>query len=291
MGRGHVPESLIQEIAELARRAARGKPPRIALHPHTVRLLLGVSPSQPVQRAEKRETMPVASASAAEPAPVQAPPSTGTEPAVLPGMVNAGIPFHEEVASCEDLAAVARLVHQCARCPLHQTRTHAVPGEGNPQARIVFVDEAPGADEDAQGRPFVGRAGQLLTDIIQKGMKLRREEVYICNVLKCRPPGNRTPAPDEVVRCMPYLVRQLELIAPEVIVALGGVAAQALLDTRQPVGKLRGKWHQWREIPLRVTFHPAYLLRNPADKAEAWKDIQEVMKRLGLMRSDASGAG
>jgi len=287
MGRGNIPDALIREIADLVRKAARGNPPRIALHPHTVRLLLAVSPSKPMQPVPVRQTLPVGSSiSAGQDVDVPHPPS---ESAVLPGMTNAGITPHGKVAACEDLEAIATQVYQCQRCPLHSSRTHAVPGEGNPRARVVFVGEAPGADEDVQGRPFVGRAGQLLTDIIQKGMRLRREEVYICNVLKCRPPGNRTPAPDEVVRCMPFLVRQLELIHPEVIVALGGVAAQALLDTRLPVGKLRGRWHTWRDIPVRVTFHPAYLLRNPHDKSEAWKDIQEVMKCLGLLPSGPSG--
>jgi len=288
MGRGNIPETLIREIAELVRKEARGNPPRIALRPHTARLLLSVSSSGPLQAPVPRQTLPAKSPEPSQPCSDAPPPLC--EPAVLPGMANAGVKPHEAVAACGDLEEIAELVHQCQRCPLHATRTHAVPGEGNPRARVVFVGEAPEADEDAQGRPFVGRAGQLLTDIIQKGMGLRREEVYICNVLKCRPPGNRTPAPDEVVRCMPYLVRQLELIHPEVIVALGGVAAQALLDTRQPVGKLRGHWHAWRDIPLRVTFHPAYLLRNPGDKGEAWKDIQEVMKRLGLSRPGSSGA-
>lgn len=287
MKQGHIPDTLIGEIADLARKSARGNPPRIALHPHTVRLLLSVSSSSPVQAVSARQTLPVEGDASIGPAPL-VPPSA--EASVLPGMANAGIAPFGAVAACEDLKAIAALVHECRLCPLHGTRTHAVPGEGNPRARVVFVGEAPGADEDRQGRPFVGRAGQLLTDIIQKGMRLCREDVYICNVLKCRPPGNRTPAPDEVARCMPYLVRQLELIRPEVIVALGGVAAQALLDTRQPVGRLRRRWHEWRDIPLRVTFHPAYLLRNPHDKSEAWKDIQEVMKCLGLLPPGPSGS-
>ena len=285
MGRGNIPDALIWEIADLVRKSARGTPPRIALHPHTVRLLLSVFSSSSLQAVPARQTQLVDDSGSASQEPAVPPPSASD---VLPGMANAGIPLHGAVTACGSLDSIAAMVHECRKCPLQGTRTHAVPGEGNPRAQVVFVGEAPGADEDLQGRPFVGRAGQLLTDIIQKGMRLRREDVYICNVLKCRPPRNRTPAPDEVVRCMPYLVRQLDLLGPEVIVALGGVAAQALLDTRQPVGKLRGRWHAWRDIPLRVTFHPAYLLRNPHDKSEAWKDIQEVMRRLGLLPSGPS---
>ncbi|MCX8063735.1 MAG: uracil-DNA glycosylase [Candidatus Hydrogenedentes bacterium] len=171
-------------------------------------------------------------------------------------------------------------VKVCTKCGLHKTRTQTVFGSGNPKAQLVFVGEAPGAEEDKQGLPFVGRAGQLLTDIIVKGMKMRREDVYICNVLKCRPPNNREPNPMEVYYCEPYLLRQLEIIKPKVICALGRVAAQTLLKTTESIEKLRGKWHNYHGIPLRVTYHPAYLLRNPADKKKAWIDIQEVMKLL-----------
>ncbi len=171
-------------------------------------------------------------------------------------------------------------VKACKKCSLHSTRTQTVFGSGNPLAQLVFVGEAPGAEEDKQGLPFVGRAGQLLTDIIVKGMKMKREDVYICNVLKCRPPGNREPNPMEVFHCEPYLIRQLELIKPKVICALGRVAAQTLLKTNDSIEKLRGKWHNYHGIPLRVTYHPAYLLRNPADKKKAWLDIQEIMRLL-----------
>jgi len=171
-------------------------------------------------------------------------------------------------------------VRACKKFSLHSTRTQTVFGSGNPLAQLVFVGEAPGAEEDRQGLPFVGRAGQLLTDIIVKGMKMKREDVYICNVLKCRPPGNREPNPIEVYHCEPYLIRQLELIKPKEICALGRVAAQTLLKTNDSIEKLRGKWHNYHGIPLRVTYHPAYLLRNPADKKKAWIDIQEVMKLL-----------
>jgi DNA polymerase len=159
-------------------------------------------------------------------------------------------------------------------------RIQTVFGTGNPHADLVFVGEAPGAEEDRQGEPFVGRAGQLLTDIIEKGIKIRREDVYICNVLKCRPPENRDPNPEEVVCCEPYLLRQLELIQPKVICALGRIAAQTLLRSSESTTRLRGKWHNYHGIPFRVTYHPAYLLRSPGEKRKAWEDIQEVMKVL-----------
>jgi uracil-DNA glycosylase family 4 len=173
-------------------------------------------------------------------------------------------------------------IGDCQRCKLAPSRKNLVFGVGNPTARLVFVGEGPGADEDAKGEPFVGRAGQLLTEIITKGMKLGREDVYICNVIKCRPPGNRNPEPDEVAECEPFLVRQLELIAPEVIVALGKFAAQTLLRSKTPITQLRGRWFDYHGIMLMPTFHPAYLLRNPGDKRLVWEDIQKVMRVLGL---------
>lgn len=179
-----------------------------------------------------------------------------------------------------DLEALAGCVASCTRCALHQGRTQTVFGAGKPRAEIVFVGEAPGEEEDRRGEPFVGRAGQLLTDIIVKGMKLRREDVYICNVLKCRPPQNRDPAPGEVRECEPFLLRQLQLIQPRVICALGKHAGQTLLKTDASTGQMRGKWHDYHGIPLRVTYHPAYLLRREEEKRKAWDDIKEVMKLL-----------
>lgn len=178
------------------------------------------------------------------------------------------------------LAALRQDVAACTLCGLCQTRNKTVFGSGNPHTQILFVGEAPGADEDRQGEPFVGKAGALLTDIIEKGFKIPRPEVYICNVLKCRPPENRDPNPEEMMHCEPYLVRQIELIQPRVIVALGRIAAQALLKTNTPIGKLRGSWHTYQGIPLRATFHPAYLLRNPGDKRLAWDDVKEVLRFL-----------
>jgi len=175
-------------------------------------------------------------------------------------------------------------IGDCRRCKLSGGRTQVVFGVGNPRARLVFVGEGPGRDEDLRGEPFVGRAGALLTDIIEKGMKLRRSDVYICNVVKCRPPDNRNPEPDEVAACSPFLERQIALVEPEVIVALGKFAAQTLLTTSTPITKLRGRWHEYLGVPLMPTFHPAYLLRNPGDKRLVWEDIQQVMARLGLAR-------
>jgi uracil-DNA glycosylase len=182
----------------------------------------------------------------------------------------------------ETLGALRDDIGDCRRCKLAAHRRTLVFGVGNSHARLVFVGEGPGADEDAQGEPFVGRAGQLLTEIITKGMRLRREDVYICNVIKCRPPGNRNPEPDEVESCEPFLQRQLASIGPEVIVALGKFAAQTLLRSKTPITQLRGRWFDYRGIMLMPTFHPAYLLRNPGDKRLVWEDVQKVMRVLGL---------
>jgi DNA polymerase len=184
------------------------------------------------------------------------------------------------VAHSQALTVVREELGDCTRCKLHSGRKTIVFGEGDPNAGLVFVGEGPGYEEDQQGRPFVGAAGQLLTDIIVKGMKLRREDVYICNIVKCRPPDNRNPEPDEIEACEPFLIKQLQAIKPKVIVALGNVAAKTLLKTTEGITKLRGKWHTYQGIPLMPTFHPAYLLRNPRDKALVWNDIQQVMVRL-----------
>jgi len=175
----------------------------------------------------------------------------------------------------EDLGA-------CTRCRLHkQGRKQIVFGVGNPQTDLMFVGEAPGADEDEQGEPFVGRAGQLLNNMI-KAMGLRREDVYIANIIKCRPPANRVPERDECETCSPFLLRQIAAIRPRVIVALGAVAAKTLLALNAPMAELRGRWYDFRGIKLAVTYHPAFLLRDPRQKKEAWKDLQKVMKELGL---------
>ena len=187
-----------------------------------------------------------------------------------------------EVQQATSLEELRGEIGDCRRCKLCEHRTNIVFGVGNPHASIVFVGEGPGHDEDVQGEPFVGRAGRLLTEIITKGMRLRREEVYIANVVKCRPPGNRNPEPDEVASCEPFLWRQIELIRPKVLVALGTFAAQALLRTRTPISRLRGQWQSCHGIRVMPTFHPAYLLRNPQDKKLVWEDIKAVMRELGL---------
>jgi uracil-DNA glycosylase family 4 len=170
---------------------------------------------------------------------------------------------------------------ECTRCKLHSTRNKIVFGDGNPKAELVFVGEGPGRDEDAQGLPFVGRAGKLLTQMIE-AMGLQRSDVYICNVVKCRPPENRLPEPDEIKTCSPFLLRQLDVIAPKVIVCLGACSAQTLLETNRGISHFRGQWLDFRGRKLMATYHPAYLLRNPAAKADVWKDLQKVMAELGL---------
>jgi uracil-DNA glycosylase family 4 len=186
-----------------------------------------------------------------------------------------------EPSAPEMLEGIRNDLGDCRRCGLGDTRTSLVFGVGNPASRLVFVGEAPGRDEDAQGEPFVGEAGQLLTRIIE-AMGFSRQDVYICNVIKCRPPGNRNPSPEEVGACHPFLLRQIQAIAPEVIVALGTFAAQTLLRTREPISRLRGRFHDYHGIQLMPTFHPAYLLRNPAMKREVWDDMKAVMRKFGM---------
>jgi len=174
-------------------------------------------------------------------------------------------------------------VRGCTRCRLCETRTNTVFGEGDPDAKIFFIGEGPGENEDLQGRPFVGRAGELLNKMIA-GMGLRREQVFIANIVKCRPPNNRVPAPDEVATCTPYLERQLEIIRPRVIVTLGLPSAKYMLNTKLTMGRLRGNWHEWRGIKLMPTFHPAYILRQYTEETRAavWSDLKLVMKELGM---------
>jgi len=193
--------------------------------------------------------------------------------------------FAGPIASLDSLDAIAKHVASCTRCPLYSTAKNPVPGEGNAQAQLMCVGEAPGATEDETGRPFVGAAGQLLTKILA-AIDLPREQVYICNVLKHRPPGNRNPLPEEVTACSPYLIRQIEIIRPKVIIALGTFAAQTLLDTKTAIGKLRGQVHQYHGVPLVVTYHPAALLRNPSWKRPTWEDVQLARRIL-----DSSSAG
>jgi uracil-DNA glycosylase len=200
-------------------------------------------------------------------------------PAGLQALERLGRTGTDEPIGRETLAVVRDDLGDCTRCPLCRSRTHIVFGEGNPNAGLVFVGEGPGFEEDRSGRPFVGAAGQLLTKIIA-AMNLTREAVYICNIVKCRPPDNRNPQPDEIRACLPFLKRQLAAIRPRVICALGGVAAATLLETDASISRLRGRFHDFMGIPLMPTFHPAYLLRNPDQKRKVWEDIQQIMKKL-----------
>ncbi|HOQ45022.1 MAG TPA: uracil-DNA glycosylase [Bryobacteraceae bacterium] len=209
------------------------------------------------------------------------------QPAAAPAVEQLALaaPAAERPAAPSVLLAQIRAdIGDCRRCPLHAQRTQIVFGVGNEEAKLVFVGEGPGADEDAQGIPFVGRAGQLLTQMIdgtarREGMPIRRPDVYICNVVKCRPPNNRTPEPEEMEICGQFLFRQLEAIRPKAICALGGTAARALLNRREGVTRLRGNWFRWRDIPVMVTYHPSYLLRpyNQNAKREAWEDLKKVL--------------
>jgi uracil-DNA glycosylase family 4 len=179
------------------------------------------------------------------------------------------------------LQTIREDIGDCIRCKLSKGRTKIVFGDGHPNAQLLFIGEGPGRDEDLQGLPFVGRAGKLLTQMIE-AMGLRRSDVYICNVVKCRPPQNRAPEKDEVAACSPFLFRQIDLVAPKVIVCLGSIAAQTILETTRGISQFRGQWLEFRGRKLMATYHPAYLLRNPAAKSEVWKDLQKVMAELGL---------
>jgi uracil-DNA glycosylase len=224
------------------------------------------------------------------PKPVQKPqPAKVTTPTVQPAKELDVFPRSSNVSlfdsmnkvANDSLPAILSDIGDCTRCKLHRGRTKLVFGDGNPKADLVFVGEGPGRDEDVQGLPFVGRAGKLLTQMIE-AMGLQRQDVYICNVVKCRPPENRTPEKDEVETCSPFLLRQLDAISPKVIVCLGSVAAQTLLETNRGISHFRGEWLDFRGRKLMATYHPAYLLRNPSAKGEVWKDLQKVMAVLGL---------
>lgn len=247
------------------------------------------APGAAVERGSPSASLPAPAAPSpipqapAAPRPIAAP--RGKVPVITLNLVGAKL---REPGDAPDLslnaarlAAAERLVSGCTDCKLAPTRTRTVFGEGDPAARLVFVGEGPGADEDASGRPFVGRAGQLLDKMIT-AMRLRREQVFICNIVKCRPPGNRKPEPDEIAACDGHLMRQLEILRPDCMVALGATAATTLLQTQDALGRLRGKWYDWRGVRLMVTYHPSYLLRVPGDKAKAWDDLKMVMDFLKL---------
>lgn len=237
-----------------------------------------LSTSSPAESANGSEVSGMSQESSAEPEMV---PETGFAPMeTLDSRAKAKwMTASPDTVQAMELTAFDRDICECQNCPLGKTRKSFVFGSGSPQAEVMFVGEAPGADEDAQGLPFVGRAGQLLTKIIESTKTWKREDVFICNVLKCRPPGNRTPLPEEVEQCRPYLEEQVRIIKPKLIMALGASAAQALLKTKDSVGKLRNKWHDYEGIPLRVTYHPAALLRFEGYKKDVWEDMKELTKR------------
>jgi uracil-DNA glycosylase len=219
---------------------------------------------------------PAAPSNVAQSASQKSAPASTILPAAAPSLFES----IERVAG-DTLPRVREDIGDCTRCKLHKGRTKIVFGTGNPNADLMFVGEGPGRDEDLSGEPFVGRAGKLLTDMI-KAMGLQREDVYIANVVKCRPPENRLPEKDEIITCSPFLMRQIDAIKPKVICTLGSCSAQTLLQTAQGISKLRGEWFDFRGAKLMPTYHPAYLLRNPAAKPEVWKDLQKVMAVLGL---------
>src|ERR1700738_1282656 len=229
---------------------------------------------------EERE-LPESAPKSASKSPSQREIERPDAPQVKEILVSHVAPLFEAVDKVKDdtLLKIREDLGECTRCKLHKTRNKIVFGDGNPKAKLMFVGEGPGADEDAQGLPFVGRAGTLLTQMIQ-AMGLQRSDVYICNVVKCRPPKTRQPEKDEVSTCSPFLLRQIDTIGPQVIVCLGATAAKLLLDTEQGISQFRGQWMDFRGRKLMATYHPAYLLRNPAAKSEVWKDLQKVMTAL-----------
>ena len=240
-------------------------------------------------QAQQMQPAPAAAAPGAGAPPAAAPPTMAprredAKPAARAAAPPQLVPLFDAGPEGDSLERIRADIGDCRRCRLCEGRTHIVFGSGNPQARLVFVGEGPGEEEDLQGLPFVGRAGQLLTQMInntaaKEGMNVRREDVYICNVVKCRPPKNRTPEPDEMEICGQFLFRQLGVIRPRAICALGATAAKALLGTREGITKLRGRWHMWRDIPVMPTYHPSYLLRpyNQNAKREAWEDLKKVL--------------
>lgn len=252
---------------------------------------LGLGPFYRDRRTSVIQSSPVTAEtptiSVEEPVLRKAAPSVVASPQVTrsPALpVAAAIPSLFEATSKiagDTLPIVRADLGECTRCKLHTTRNKIVFGDGSPKAELVFIGEGPGADEDAQGLPFVGRAGKLLTQMIE-AMGLQRQQVYICNVVKCRPPGNRQPEKDEVESCSPFLFRQLDVLQPKVIVCLGATAAQTLLQTNRGISHFRGEWLDYRGYKMIATYHPAYLLRNPAAKGDVWKDLQKVMVELGL---------
>jgi uracil-DNA glycosylase family 4 len=255
--------------------------------PHEIRAWLEREIALGLEAVPRSVAVPVArpvSTTAEAGEPVASPPAA-RQPFERPSPFPPGVsPLSDlvepEVRAADSLAALREVLGDCRRCKLCKGRTNVVFGVGNPNARLMFIGEGPGEDEDRKGEPFVGKAGGLLTDIITKGMGLQRSDVYIANVVKCRPPGNREPEPDEVQACRGYLEKQVALVRPRVLVALGRTAAHTLLGNESPIGQLRGRWFQVFGIPTMVTYHPAALLRNQALKRPTWEDMQQVRDRL-----------
>ena len=238
-------------------------------------------------RAEFDDAMKKSPAKKSIPPVAKANPSPPDKAKLSPSAKQGASPPESEPIPAKKRPAALEVIRSevavCMKCDaLCHDRTNTVFGVGDPNARLCFIGEAPGADEDEQGVPFVGRAGQLLTDMIEKGMKLRRKDVYILNVLKCRPPGNRPPLPEEVANCIDFLRRQLEIIRPQFICCLGATAAQSLLQSDISIGRLRGRFHSYGDAQVLCTYHPSYLLRNPPAKKDVWEDLQVLMTRMGL---------
>jgi DNA polymerase len=229
-----------------------------------------ISPIPPMRAEEGTQVMPNQNESR---------PYEPSEQSLLAASEGMLFPITSETTPPRTLQEIRDEIGDCRRCKLCSTRKNIVFGTGSPNAALMFVGEAPGADEDTQGQPFVGRAGQLLTKMIQ-AMGLSREEVYIANIIKCRPPENRNPQPDEIASCRPFLLKQIEAIRPKIICALGTFSAQTLLETQQKISALRGKFHDYHGVKVLPTFHPAYLLRNPNEKKSVWEDLKKIMEEL-----------
>lgn len=271
-------QEFFENLIECIRREGETHPGQ-AVNPEVLReFMTGGAPVSPPPPPPPRAAAPRFVAVPPPPPPREFP---RPAPAGAPTSRIAPPPPPLEVASLDELRPI---VLECRRCPLAETRHSVVFGEGDPHAKLMFIGEGPGYDEDMQGRPFIGKAGQLLDKMIA-AMQFQREEVYIANVVKCRPPGNRVPSPDEAAACIGYLKRQIELIRPEVIVLLGATAVNFLLGKREGITRLRGKWLGYDGIAVMPTFHPAFLLREASAKREAWADLQQVMKVFGKVHS------
>lgn len=276
-------EEALQAIGAIRTSPPRRKtipspPPEKEIQPEVSSAPEKVNASPPL-RVEKPVEKKIMARPKARPVTATRNDDTKLEQGLVVGSSTADMFETNPFAHLKTIGAIAKEVAQCTRCDLYKTATNPVPGEGNLKAEVMCVGEAPGANEDATGRPFVGAGGKLL-DKILAAINLSREEVFICNVLKHRPPGNRNPHPDEVTACKPYLLRQIEIIRPKVIIAWGTFAAQTLLETKTPIGKLRGMVHSYHDVPLVVTYHPAALLRNPAWKRPTWEDVQLARRVL-----------